>query len=290
MITVSLNNEQVKTKTKKKKFQIPTPAKSNKISFIQFPTSEKIYSRVSTKMNSHILLLTCLVLLTQLYAKSLNAIENNNVDEPHTENNEHHHHQQHHRHHVRHHHGKNATMWTILGHTLQSDGTSIETEKIKYKYEHSEHDGKVKNCPKCDSRPELRMTEKDLTKLRIEYVKNQILKKLRLTERPQVSASNIPKPVADGATFYQENAPEQTNRAPDEFYGKTTQRIIFPKLGKQMFKSFFVFVFLSTFFVSSTKMFLFVRHNNFDSRIKNKRKFIRNAKKNATVDREKNIN
>lgn len=185
-------------------------------------------------MNFHILFITCFVLLSQLHARSLNAIENNDVGggEPLNENNEPHH-QQHHRHHGRHHHGKNATMWTILGHTLQSDGSSIETDKIKYKYEHSEHNTKQKNCPKCDNRPELRMTEKDLTKLRIEYVKNQILKKLRLTERPQVSASNIPKPVADGATFYQENAPEQTNRVPDEFYGKTTQKIIFPKLGKR---------------------------------------------------------
>lgn len=184
-------------------------------------------------MNLQILFISCFVLISQLHAKSLNAIENNDVADPLSENNEPHH-QNHHRHHVRHHHGKNATMWTILGHTLQSDGKSIETEQIKYKYEHnSEHDGKQKNCPKCDNRPELRMTEKDLTKLRIEYVKNQILKKLRLTERPQVSATNIPKPVADGATFYLENAPEQTNRAPDEFYGKTTQKIIFPKLGKQ---------------------------------------------------------
>lgn len=88
------------------------------------------------------------------------------------------------------------------------------------------------NCPKCQSRPELRMTEGQLTKLRIEYVKNQILKKLRLTKRPNVSATNLPRPIAEGSMINAEDEEEQQqNNAFEQFYGKTTQKIIFLELG-----------------------------------------------------------
>lgn len=75
------------------------------------------------------------------------------------------------------------------------------------------------------------MTEEELTKLRIEYVKNQILKKLRLTERPNVSVTNLPKPVAEGSMI-SEDEDEQQNHAFEQFYGKTTQKIIFLELGE----------------------------------------------------------
>lgn len=153
---------------------------------------------------------------------------------------------------------QSPNMWTILGQTVKShDGSNeqndyeydakyykeIEQQHLleeKFKREHGAHEAdqaveyakKSLSCPKCQSRPELRMTEEELTNLRIEYVKNQILQKLRLTERPQVSASNIPKPVAEGATIHLDSAQEQIKRAPDEFYGKTTQKIVFPKLGE----------------------------------------------------------
>lgn len=181
-------------------------------------------------MNSLVLIVWLLVLVgAGVLGMSLNAIDENYEGQRSKQSKEIDHHQSHHR--MRHHHAKNATLWTIREHMLQSDGNSVENEKIKHKDERNENDAKKKNCAKCSR--EIRMSEKELTELRIEYVKNQILKKLRLTERPQVSASNIPKPVADGATFYQDNAPEYFNRAPDEFYGKTTQRLIFPKLGEQ---------------------------------------------------------
>lgn len=88
------------------------------------------------------------------------------------------------------------------------------------------------NCPKCQSSPELRMTEGQLTKLRIEYVKNQILKKLRMTKRPNVSATNLPRPIAEGSMINAEDEEEQQlNNAFEQFYGKTTQKIIFLELG-----------------------------------------------------------
>lgn len=89
------------------------------------------------------------------------------------------------------------------------------------------------NCPKCQRQPELRMTEEQLTKLRIEYVKNQILKKLRMTKRPNVSATNLPRPIAEGSMINAEDEEEQQqNNAFEQFYGKTTQKIIFLELGR----------------------------------------------------------
>lgn len=76
------------------------------------------------------------------------------------------------------------------------------------------------------------MTEEELTKLRIEYVKNQILKKLRMTERPNVSATNLPRPIAEGSMIFPEDEEEHQNHAFEQFYGKTTQKIIFLELGK----------------------------------------------------------
>lgn len=80
------------------------------------------------------------------------------------------------------------------------------------------------------------MTEGQLTKLRIEYVKNQILKKLRLTERPNVSATNLPRPIAEGSMINDEDEEEQQqNKAFEQYYGKTTQKIIFLELGMYEF-------------------------------------------------------
>lgn len=190
----------------------------------------------------------------------------------HQQRQHHHHHQPHHHHHLHNPNKtsesptptsttngrQSPNMWTILGQTVKShdgDGSNEQSDyendakykefeqqhlQEKFRREHGTHDTdhamehpkKSLSCPKCQSRPELRMTEEELTNLRIEYVKNQILQKLRLTERPQVSASNIPKPVAEGATIHQDNAQEHVKRTPDEFYGKTTQKIVFPKLGE----------------------------------------------------------
>lgn len=138
-------------------------------------------------------------------------------------------------HHIRRHrHSKN--MWNIID-------TSKHTNEIFDGGKHSENDGdhqqhnrhrkdkkSQSNCPKCKN--ELRMTEQELTELRIEYVKKQILRKLKLKERPQVSVSSIPKPVAEGATIQYDDSDDIQQRVSEEFYAKTTQKIIFPQLGK----------------------------------------------------------
>lgn len=124
-------------------------------------------------------------------------------------------------------------QWHILGQTVKSvdDKSDKQFDEQQILEKMHQLNQKTVNCPKCQSRPELRMTEGQLTKLRIEYVKNQILKKLRMTERPNVSATNLPRPVAEGSMIDPEDEEEQQHNAFEQFYGKTTQKIIFLELG-----------------------------------------------------------
>ncbi|KAF5287240.1 hypothetical protein FQR65_LT12284 [Abscondita terminalis] len=72
------------------------------------------------------------------------------------------------------------------------------------------------------------VTEEELTALRIEYIKNQILKKLRLKKKPIVSIANLPKPVTEDDNLLPKGYDHSTPSPFDDFYGKTTQAIIFP--------------------------------------------------------------
>lgn len=77
------------------------------------------------------------------------------------------------------------------------------------------------------SNDEYTVSEKEFTAFRIEYIKNQILKKLRLKEKPQVAIGDLPNPIKE----YENLLPEQhemQNGYSEDFYGKTTQAIIFP--------------------------------------------------------------
>lgn len=86
----------------------------------------------------------------------------------------------------------------------------------------------VGTCANC-ANMELSVTE--LTEARIEFVKQQILKKLRLSRKPAlaVPVNSLPMPVAQGQTFSQ-----GTDKPPefDDYYGRTEQKIIFPVEGE----------------------------------------------------------
>lgn len=107
------------------------------------------------------------------------------------------------------------------------------------------------NCPRCKlhgldgeaAAPSAALaTDEELTRLRIAFAKNQILKKLRLTEVPNVRLSGVPRPVAEGATYRQpsdadgdgipDESAAETMSIADEFYAKTNQKIIFSELGE----------------------------------------------------------
>lgn len=71
------------------------------------------------------------------------------------------------------------------------------------------------------------LTVAELTNARIEYVKQQILKKLRLSRKPAVAVpvNSLPMPVAQGQTL---SAGSERPPDIDDYYGRTEQKIIFP--------------------------------------------------------------
>lgn len=79
--------------------------------------------------------------------------------------------------------------------------------------------------------PEYSITPEEFTALRIEYIKNQILKKLRLKEKPQVSMPQLPKPVMENDAILSSINDDMDGGFSDDFYGKTTHAIIFPYEG-----------------------------------------------------------
>ncbi|XP_017047624.1 LOW QUALITY PROTEIN: inhibin beta A chain [Drosophila ficusphila] len=81
-------------------------------------------------------------------------------------------------------------------------------------------------CPKCESSRQVEhITEEQLTHLRIEFVKQQILEKLRLKESPKVSAVELPKPIFDGMTL---SHPDDStkNKELDDYYARTSKKFI----------------------------------------------------------------
>ncbi|XP_016991277.1 growth/differentiation factor 8 isoform X2 [Drosophila rhopaloa] len=81
-------------------------------------------------------------------------------------------------------------------------------------------------CPKCESNRQVEhITEEQLTHLRIEFVKQQILEKLRLKESPKVSAVELPKPIFDGMTL---SHPDDStkNKDLDDYYARTSKKFI----------------------------------------------------------------
>ncbi|XP_019632507.1 PREDICTED: growth/differentiation factor 8-like [Branchiostoma belcheri] len=94
------------------------------------------------------------------------------------------------------------------------------------------------SCPSCRMQADyLKSADPDEVKrLRLEVIKQQILSKLRMSDRPNITVPRtaIPRPLAD------ENPPEvslqpqvEANLDIDDFYGRTTQIIIFPEAGER---------------------------------------------------------
>ena len=98
-------------------------------------------------------------------------------------------------------------------------------------------------CSDCEQNRVASTTSIDpdpiLTELRVEYVKQQILKKLRLSKPPEVSISlsTLPKPLINGHVLeLRLEAPLEPEKQEESFYGKTDDVVIFPNEGKQEFK------------------------------------------------------
>lgn len=88
------------------------------------------------------------------------------------------------------------------------------------------------NCPKCKENS-VKMSEDELASLRTEYVKNQILHKLGMNERPPPkSIEELPEPIQEGYATENEDDIDYLNRHLDDYFAKTTQKIIFLTQGK----------------------------------------------------------
>lgn len=85
-----------------------------------------------------------------------------------------------------------------------------------------------KSCKTCQGG--VKMSEEELTALRIEFVKNQILKKLRLSERPMVSRTDLPRPVTEHLMPHPEV--ENRDRQLEDYYAKTTKKFILLQEGE----------------------------------------------------------
>lgn len=135
----------------------------------------------------------------------------------------------------------------LLAPTLEAEYSnsleSSETQEKEQSSNHQEQSGKS-DCPKCESSRRIEhISEEELTQLRIEYVKQQILEKLRLKERPNVSAVGLPKPIKEGTTIDEEEDDSAKNKDVDDYYARTSKKFIFLQRGKCNFflRSFSVF-------------------------------------------------
>ncbi|XP_068624778.1 inhibin beta B chain [Battus philenor] len=75
------------------------------------------------------------------------------------------------------------------------------------------------------------LSVEELTTARIEFVKQQILRKLRLSRKPDLAlpVNSLPMPVAQGQTL---SAGSDKPPEIDDYYGRTEQKIIFPVEGE----------------------------------------------------------
>lgn len=113
-----------------------------------------------------------------------------------------------------------AGMWNMWGLYTQSSTPSSE---------------KNNNCHGCVQNSIVIDDDLLLTEARVEYVKEQILRKLRLPKPPTVSMplSTLPKPLINGNVLdLQPGAPPKPENSAENFYGKTDQVVLFPHEGK----------------------------------------------------------
>ncbi|XP_045481511.1 growth/differentiation factor 8-like [Harmonia axyridis] len=91
----------------------------------------------------------------------------------------------------------------------------------------SDYDNDILEQPASDKYVKMLNLEKEVTAMRIEYIKYQILKKLRLKEKPLISMKDLQK-TKEYANLLPNQEDHFQNPYDDDFYGKTTQAVIFP--------------------------------------------------------------
>lgn len=110
-------------------------------------------------------------------------------------------------------------------------------EFFSYKTEFSsegDYENDILDQPSSDQYFKMVNLEKEVTAMRIEYIKYQILKKLRLKEKPLISQVDLQK-TKEYANLLPNQEDHFQSPYDDDFYGKTTQAVIFPYEGEYFF-------------------------------------------------------
>lgn len=85
------------------------------------------------------------------------------------------------------------------------------------------------SCPECGNF-QSEVMDKELAALRIEFVKQQILRKLKLKEIPKVTLPQNKLPISILTKgMLAKNYDEVEYQGEDDFFGKTNQMILFPE-------------------------------------------------------------
>ncbi|XP_024942877.1 inhibin beta A chain isoform X2 [Cephus cinctus] len=117
-----------------------------------------------------------------------------------------------------------AGSWSRASGSLKSIWSTLYPESSREPVE--------QNCAGCAQNRVTSHYDPILTEWRVEYVKQQILKKLRLSKPPEVSLSlsTLPKPLINGHVLQlRPGTPLAPEKQVESFYGKTDQIVIFPK-------------------------------------------------------------
>lgn len=85
-------------------------------------------------------------------------------------------------------------------------------------------------CEKCRNSQNVLVTEEELADLRIEFVKKQILEKLRLKEPPVVASSSIPQPIRESIRNSYED--DSSEKELDDYYARSSKKFIMLERGK----------------------------------------------------------
>lgn len=112
------------------------------------------------------------------------------------------------------------------------DGGSSRSSSSSSTDDNNKNNNKDEDGDDRNHLPPRIVTEEEFTALRIEYIKNQILKKLRLKKKPKISGAHLPKAVTENEALLPRSEDYAEGIYFDDFYGKTTQAIVFPYEGK----------------------------------------------------------
>ena len=127
-----------------------------------------------------------------------------------------------------------GSMWPEPLSRLSNHRHSINNERTT-----TESSDSNTYCPECNKRKqEKTLSAEELKQMRIEMIKKQILSKLKLSHPPRVNVTQRPKlpdpleGVAEQALKEEHHLNTGTDRSKDDFFGKTTEVVVFGNEGR----------------------------------------------------------